>query len=119
MTSIQPVIITPDVNRLRSFYERVLGAVEFSRVPAEGPAFYLGLKAGDAELGLVADADVEPGTPQRILLSVAVDDVDALLERVEPAGGRVLGPPNDMPWGQRVAHIQDPDGNAVNLTQPI
>jgi hypothetical protein len=34
-------------------------------------------------------------------------------------GGRVLGPPNNMPWGQRVAHIQDPDGNAVNLTQPI
>jgi len=26
---------------------------------------------------------------------------------------------NDMPWGQRVAHIQDPDGNTVNLTEPI
>jgi predicted enzyme related to lactoylglutathione lyase len=24
-----------------------------------------------------------------------------------------------MPWGQRVAHIQDPDGNTVNLSQPI
>jgi hypothetical protein len=24
-----------------------------------------------------------------------------------------------MPWGQRVAHIQDPDGNTVNLTEPI
>jgi hypothetical protein len=24
-----------------------------------------------------------------------------------------------MPWGQRVAHISDPDGNDVNLTQPI
>jgi hypothetical protein len=21
-----------------------------------------------------------------------------------------------MPWGQRVAHVQDPDGNALNLT---
>ena len=30
----------------------------------------------------------------------------------------MLGPPNDMPWGQRVAHIQDPDGNTVNLTDP-
>jgi predicted enzyme related to lactoylglutathione lyase len=53
------------------------------------------------------------------LLSVAVDGVDALLEQVERQGGTVLGPANDMPWGQRVAHIQDPDGNAVNLTQPI
>ena len=32
---------------------------------------------------------------------------------------RVLGPPNDMPWGQRVAHILDPDGNTVNLTEPL
>ncbi len=34
-------------------------------------------------------------------------------------GGRVLGPPNEMPWGQRVAHVLDPDGNTVNLTEPI
>jgi len=32
-------------------------------------------------------------------------------------GGRFLGQPNE--WGQQVAHIQDPDGNAVNLTQSI
>jgi predicted enzyme related to lactoylglutathione lyase len=38
---------------------------------------------------------------------------------VAALGGRVLGEANDMPWGQRVAHIQDPDGNTVNLTQPI
>jgi hypothetical protein len=24
-----------------------------------------------------------------------------------------------MPWGQRVAHIADPDGNVVNLTESI
>jgi predicted enzyme related to lactoylglutathione lyase len=42
-----------------------------------------------------------------------------LLHRVEDLGGRVLGPPNDMPWGQRVAHIEDPDRNAVNLTRAL
>ena len=26
---------------------------------------------------------------------------------------------HDMPWGQRVAHIRDPDGNVVNLTQQL
>ena len=53
------------------------------------------------------------------LLSVDVPDVDSLLERVEALGGEVHGPPNNMPWGQRVAHIADPNGNTVNLTQPI
>jgi predicted enzyme related to lactoylglutathione lyase len=38
---------------------------------------------------------------------------------VTQLGGRVRGLPNDMPWGQRVAHAQDPDGNSVNLVQPI
>ena len=62
--------------------------------------------------------------PQRILLNVnvadlGIGDVDGLLEHVETLGGRVLGPPSNMPWGQRVAHIQDPDGNTVNLTEPI
>jgi predicted enzyme related to lactoylglutathione lyase len=54
-----------------------------------------------------------------MLISIDVKDVDGLLGQVEALGGRVLGPPNDMPWGQRVAHVQDPDGNAVNLTQNL
>ncbi|WP_436693071.1 VOC family protein [Geodermatophilus sp. CPCC 205506] len=36
--------------------------------------------------------------------------------RVPELGGTASGPANDMPWGQRVAHVRDPDGNAVNLT---
>lgn len=120
MSSIFPIISTPDLPRLQDFYQRVLGATEVSRTPDEGPAFYVGLRVGDAELGLVAQASTEVGTTPRILLSAEVsDDVDALLERVEAAGGTVLGPPNDMPWGQRVAHTLDPDGNALNLTRTI
>lgn len=118
-TTIQPVIVTPDLSRLLGFYVGLVGAVETSRVPEDGPTFFVGLQVDDAELGLVADADVETGTAQRMLFSVGVTDVNDLLERVEGLGGRVLGPPNDMPWGQRVAHVQDPDGNALNLTQPI
>ena len=56
---------------------------------------------------------------QRILISIDVSNVDQLLERVEALGGEVSAPAKDMPWGQRVGHIKDPDGNAVNLAQPI
>jgi predicted enzyme related to lactoylglutathione lyase len=119
VTSVQPTIITPDLARLQTFYERLLGAVEVRRFPEDGPTFFVGLKLGDSELGLVNEAETDLSTPPRILLSVDVDDVDGLLDRVEPAGGRVLSPPNDMPWGQRVAHVHDPDGNMVNLTQSL
>ncbi|MER7077149.1 hypothetical protein SAMN02982929_06623 [Saccharopolyspora kobensis] len=117
--TIEPIIITSDIDRLQGFYRAVFGAEESSRVPAEGTVFFLGLQVRGAGLGLVQDDAAEPGEPGRVLLNFFVDDVDEVLARVAPAGGEVLGPPNDMPWGQRVAHVKDPDGNAVNLTQPI
>ncbi|GII78451.1 extradiol dioxygenase [Sphaerisporangium rufum] len=118
MATIQPIIVTSDVDRLQAFYQRMFGAVAESRFPEEGPVFFVMLRVGDSELGLVNN-DADLSAPQRFVLSVRVDDVDALLDQVEAAGGNVLGPPNDMPWGERVAHIHDPDGNKLNLTQTI
>ncbi|MGW1810248.1 VOC family protein [Streptomyces sp. NPDC002078] len=118
MSTIQPVILTAHQDVLLMFYTKLFGAEETFRVPAEGPAFYLGLRIGDTDLGLVAKANAETGAAPRILLSIGVDDVDETLGRVAALGGSVSSGPNDMPWGQRVAHIQDPDGNPVNLTQP-
>ncbi|WP_327173799.1 VOC family protein [Streptomyces sp. NBC_01335] len=118
MSTIQPVILTADQHALLSFYTNLFGAEEIFRVPEEGPAFYCGLRIGDTDLGLVAKTDNGTGAAPRILLSISVDDIDETLGRVEPLGGSVRSGPTDMPWGQRVAHIQDPDGNPVNLTQP-
>ena len=114
-----PILVTPDVERQRAFYASLLGAEVVERFPEEGDVFYLGLRAGDLRLGLTADGTVPVGAPGRVLLSIDVPDVAALLPRVAALGGRVTGGPNDMPWGQRVLHVQDPDGNAVNLTQAI
>lgn len=119
MPTVQPIIATSELVRLQTFYERLLGAVVVRRFPDEGPTFFVGMKLGDSEFGLVNVAETDLSAPQRILLSVDVDDVNGLLDQVEPAGGRVLGPSNDMPWGQRVAHVHDPDGNKVNLTQTL
>jgi predicted enzyme related to lactoylglutathione lyase len=116
MTSIQPIVSTPDLPRLRTFYETVLGAKQTLRVPEEGPEFYVELRIGATTLGLVQEKNTEIGAPVRIILSADVPDVDALLAVVESAGGTVPRQANDMPWGQRVAHVHDPDGNMLNLT---
>lgn len=112
--AIQAIICTPDLDRLVGFYTTLLGAVETARVPEKGPTFFVQLRLRDSELAIV-DKEVETGTPSRIVLSIEVEDVDALLDQVDALGGHA-NPANDMPWGQRVAHITDPDGNAVNLT---
>jgi uncharacterized glyoxalase superfamily protein PhnB len=119
MPTVQPVISTPNFDRQLTFYQQLLGAVQTSRFPADGPVFFVRLTLGDSELWLVNETDADLSAPPRIVLSVEVDDTDTLLAQVEAAGGRAPGQPNDMPWGQRVAHIYDPDGNMVNLTQTL
>ncbi|WP_460528234.1 VOC family protein [Flindersiella endophytica] len=121
VTGAQFVLCTNDIERLKTFYADLLGAEEQTCVPGDGGPFYvmLDLGAPGLTLGLVADERGASTAPGRSALAVFVDSVDDLLPRVEPAGGKVLGPPNDMPWGHRVAHIADPDGNSVNLTQQL
>ncbi|MGY1633224.1 VOC family protein [Geodermatophilus sp. SYSU D01186] len=118
-STIRPIIVTADLDSLLGFYTGLLGATELMRFPEDGPLFYVGLELGNSELGLSADASVVPGAPGRMLLSIEVDDVDALLPRARELGGEAPDQGNDMPWGQRVAHIKDPDGNVVNLTRTL
>jgi predicted enzyme related to lactoylglutathione lyase len=117
--TIRPIIVTHDLERLRAFYTSLLGTEQTFRYPEDGDAVYVGLRLGDSELGLSADCGVSPGDPGRMLLSIEVPHVDVLLRRVADLGGDSTGGANDMPWGQRVAHIKDPDGNVVNLTQQL
>ncbi|GAA3903267.1 VOC family protein [Streptomyces gulbargensis] len=119
MSTIQPVILTADPDVLAGFYTELFGAEEIFRVPEEGRVFYRGLRIGDTDLGLVTkDGPGGRGAP-RIVLGIGVADVDETLGRVRALGGTVSGEPRDMPWGQRVAHVRDPDGNPLNLTQPL
>jgi predicted enzyme related to lactoylglutathione lyase len=117
-STVQPVVVTRDLARLQAFYSSLLGAAEVGRVPDDGAPFFVRLQVGNSELGLVSNTGAA-ATAGRVLLSIEVDSVDALLPRVAALGGQVTGGPTDMPWGQRVLHIADPDGNPVNLTQPL
>ena len=117
--TLQPMVITPGLDRLLDFYTGLLDAKETTRVPDEGPVFFVGLQIGDSERGRGSAPGRHPTHPPRRGRRGAGADVDEILAKVEPLGGQVRSAANDMPWGQRVAHIQDPDGNAINLTQPI
>jgi uncharacterized glyoxalase superfamily protein PhnB len=50
------------------------------------------------------------------LLSVFVQDVDALYEDYKTRGAIIRRPPTDMPWGVRRMDVQDPDGNELGMT---
>lgn len=117
--AIQPSLSTNDIERLSSFYTELFGAEEVMRVPGKKGPFFVTLQFGGASLGLVDYKQGAKTAPGRMTVAVFVPNVDELLPRVEPAGGTVRGPAKNMAWGHRVAHITDPDGNPINLTQQL
>ncbi|MEU1971515.1 VOC family protein [Microbacterium sp. NPDC019599] len=112
--SLFPILLTRDLPRLVSFYESALhGRVDYRFGSAEEDD-YVSLTFGSASLGIGRDPDAAT-SGDRVALWFYVDDVDAAFERWREAGGAISSPPADMPWGERVAQVRDPDGNLVNL----
>lgn len=119
MSAIEPALSTGDLGRLVAFYTEVFGAEEVARVPGRKGPFFVTLGFDGASLTLVDHRPGAEAAPGRVVLAVFVENVDDLLSRVEAAGGTVHGKPRNMPWGHRVAHVDDPDGNPINLTQRL
>ncbi|HEU4518248.1 MAG TPA: VOC family protein [Microvirga sp.] len=120
-----PFVLARDVDAAARWYEEHLG---FERVGerVDGPARSLILSRGMALLqvrpkavettGAVEPAPRPGGTGPTVL----VDDVDAAVAALEDAGVEILSWPEDGPDGRdRVARIRDPDGNRIQLREPL
>lgn len=114
-----PVIYTKDVPRLIAFYQLLGFAVTF-RFPPDDDQGYASLSRDGSDLGIV-NADfprdqigVELGDRPRFEMFVYVDGIDDFVPRLDAP---VLKQPTDMPWGERIAYVTDPDGNPVVLAQ--
>ena len=120
MSSAFPVIYASNVERATSFYER-LGFEKHYQFPPDGEPGYVGLRRHDTNLGIVHESSPQQmigqsmGDGPRFDLCVYVDDVDAAVESMRGAGVPVLREAEDMPWGERIAFVADPDGNPVTL----
>jgi lactoylglutathione lyase len=109
-----PIMSTPDLGRSLAFYQGLLDAQIEYQFPPDGEAGYVGLKLGSTAFGLGLDPAATQGPDgQRCWLWVYADDCDAAVDRLRTAGVSVLEPPEDQPWGERVAKVLDPDGNIV------
>jgi lactoylglutathione lyase len=116
-----PVIYARDVEAVAAFYAR-LGFEEHVRMPGQdGTLGFVGLRREGAELAVTTEesprvlAGVEPGPGPRHELFVYVDDVDTTFAALREVGVSVVREPVDMPWGERVGFVADPEGNLVSL----
>ncbi len=66
-----------------------------------------------ADAGLPADTSADTPTPRLALAYNAPSrsDVDAIIAEAGRAGGRVVNPAKDTPWGGYAGYFADPDGH--------
>lgn len=123
-----PILYARDLPRAVRFYRDLLGMRESYRFPDQGEPDFLTLKWGDATLGLGTYDPVEglegrnlepPGAGRGFELCLYVEDVDATVSRLQQAGAPILVAPVNQPWGERVAYVEDPEGNAIMLTAKV
>jgi lactoylglutathione lyase len=119
-----PVVYASDVAATARFFER-LGFERHVQMPPDGEPGYVGLRRASGEVAVVDGAwpqdqfGVPMGDGPRVEMFVYVDDVDVTVADLTADGTTVLRPATDMPWGERVAYVTDPDGNPVALAAPL
>ncbi|HKA55417.1 MAG TPA: VOC family protein [Candidatus Binatia bacterium] len=125
--SLFPVIITPALAAARDFYVQYLGFhavfdsdwhVQLRAMRADGGV--------PLELAFMSPDLVSQPFPLRsafngqgMLVTIEVNDVDALYQQLREAGYEMLLELQDEPWGQRHFLLRDPSGTLLDVVKQI
>jgi uncharacterized glyoxalase superfamily protein PhnB len=116
--SVIPVLVYPDVRAAVTWLGAAFGFAERVRI---GDSHRAQMSVGRHGAMIVADARGQqqpphPGTVTHVI-KVRVEDVEALFERAQSAGARVLEPPTDREYGERECTIEDLGGHHWQFSQ--
>jgi predicted enzyme related to lactoylglutathione lyase len=108
-----------DIARARAFYETICGvSLEKLEVPSPVEMWAFPAKRGSGEIGgaiVAAEGAVPSATGTAVFLN-GDPDLQAMLDRVEGAGGKILAPKTAIGMGAGYfAMITDTEGNTVGL----
>lgn len=110
---------TTDQSAAKQFYSSLLGwSYDDNPMPGGGGVYAMATLNGKT---VAAIAPMPPGAPEGMPpmwnTYIAVDDVDAAVEKVSAAGGQVLMPAFDIGDAGRMSAVADPTGAVVGLWQ--
>jgi lactoylglutathione lyase len=118
------IVYVDDVPATLEFYERAFG---MTRGYVADPPTYGALETGTTRLAFVSHDQAETliaggyrrtnvaEQPPGIEIALITDDVDAAYTRARATGAIGVAPPEDKPWGQRIAYVRDNNGVLVEL----
>lgn len=119
---VSPYLLINGATEALDFYTSVLGATERYRIA--GPDNTIGhaeLQIGDSVIMLGDMPDSSPktlgGTP--VLISVYVEDVDAVFDQAIEAGAKTIQAVENKFYGDRVGMFEDPWGHRWSIATHV
>ena len=106
-----PILYSSDVKRSLRFYTEVLGFE--SKWEWDDPPTFGGVSKNSVEIFFCKEGQGHPGT----WLSIMIDNVDELFERITEKEGKIISAPENMEWGLREMVVEDPDGHRIRSGQ--
>jgi len=117
-------LFVEDIAETKAFYAKVFAA---DVIYEDDVSYVLNFSGLMINLLQAAEAPelVEPmvvaaaGAGTRFMLTLRVDDVDAVCARLRDMGVTLLNGPVDRPWGRRTAAFADPAGHVFEIAQVL
>lgn len=107
-----------DLARARAFYERVLGIeLQLQSMGQDQMAWFPMSQNGPGTGGALIKARGYVPSYEGTLIYFSVEQIEPVLERVEPAGGELIQPKQSLGQYGFFALFQDSEGNRVGLHQ--
>ncbi|WP_129667286.1 VOC family protein [Phytoactinopolyspora endophytica] len=111
--AIVPKLVVAGADRAIEFYQKALNAEIIARYTApDGSVVYSELRVGDAVISIKDEdgtdraASTLGGSP--VILTLEVDDADAVESRMLDAGASTIFPVDDRDYGYRQGRVEDP-----------
>ncbi|SCE85149.1 lactoylglutathione lyase [Micromonospora coriariae] len=121
----QVILFSADVPRAVRFYSR-LGFTETFRVPTEGEPIHVDLALDGYKIGIASvassrdDHGLDPVPEgQRAAVILWTDDTAAAYAEVTASGAPALAAPHEWLGRLLIAWTADPDGNPIQIVQPL
>ena len=120
-----PILHVADVERSVAVYTEAFGFEVGFRWPEEGPIEFAFLRLGETGIGIGrAEPPSLPDWPAgrdlgSFQLCIYADDTSAEAARLRALGLNQVTEPREMPWGEKLAFFEDPDGNLIHIASVL
>ena len=109
---------TTDYAAAIGFYSELFGWVKGETMDMGEGAIYQMYGRGAAPLGGMFNKPPEMPGPPMWMVYAHVPDVDTLADTIKAEGGQILVGPMDVPGGDRIIQLMDPQGAAIAIHSP-